>query len=242
MIASNLILSEIRTDIKIIGQAYNVASGIQLVNKKKPDILFLDVLMPDGTGFELLEKIDYHQFAIVFVSAHNEYAQLAIDFEAMAYLNKPIKTQSLSGAIERAQKRLEYRNHLQQLADLSEAIDNFHMRKLPTRLAISNRSGIHYLPIDKIVYLNRSKEKVKEGYTILHEDSGRSIGVYANLKAFAKRLKPYNNFMRVHRSFIINLTFVISYDHEGIVELSNGKKVPVSQQHQEELKLRMAAI
>lgn len=232
-----LLLPEQELKVEVLGSAFDVKSGVELIRAKKPEILFLDIEMPDGTGFDLLERVDYRQFAIVFITAHNYYARLAIDFAAMAYLEKPVSREGLSMALHRANERLLFRNYLQQFQDLQEATVNYRQQSLPRRLAVSNSAGIHYVPVNDIAYL-----EVGEGCTEIHQADGQRIAVSANLVEYERRLAPYRQFMRVFKSYIVNLEHVKVYRSDGHVVMQNGKAIPVSKSHQEELKARLAGI
>ncbi len=231
------LLSEFHPEVDVLGAAYNVKSGIELIKHKKPEILFLDIKLPDGTGFELLEGIDHHQFAIIFITGHNKYARLAIDFAALAYLGKPVAVGKLAEALNRSRERLLYRNFQQQYLDLQEVIENFRTQNLPSRLAVSNSSGVHYVPVCEITYLT-----VNQGCTEIHQIDGKRVFVSANLIEYNRRFAPYVGFMQIHRSFIVNLEHVSIYRNLGEVVLTNGQIIPVSQRHQEELKLRLQLI
>ena len=238
--ASHEVLSELlyqHPKVNIIGSAYNVANGLSMIRDKQPEMLFLDVKMPDGTGFELLEHLDYKKFAVVFISAHNEYAKIAFDFEAMAYLEKPISSRKLFEAIDRAEHRLLIRDFSKQVSDFREIAQNLHKNRLPSRLAISNSSGMHYLPINSIVYLS-----VNEGCTEIFTNDGRRVSVSANLIEYERRFKPYDQFMRVHRSYMVNLHYVSTVLSEGEAKLTSGMSVPISGKAIDSLKDKMKEI
>ncbi len=236
-VSLQLLLPEQEIHVDVLGSAFDVKSGVELIQAKKPEILFLDIEMPDGTGFDLLERVDYRQFAIIFVTAHNYYAQMAIDFAAMAYLDKPVSREKLSMALHRANERLLFRNYLQQFQDLQEATANYRQQALPRRLAVSNSAGIHYIPVGDIAYL-----EVGEGCTEIHQADGKRVVVSANLVEYERRLEPYRQFMRVFKSFIVNLEHVQVYRPDGYVVMQSGKAIPVSRLHQEQLKGRLAGI
>ena len=232
-----VLLTALHPEIAILGLADSVQSGLSLIERQQPDVLFLDIELPDGTGFDLLEKIDAGRFATVFVTAHSIYAQRAFDFEAMAYLNKPVAAEKLSFAISRARERLLQRTYQQQLADLREVIENYRQEKLPTRLAVSNNTGIHYIPVSDITFLT-----VDQGCTEIHQANGSRIMVSANLVEYERRFAAFPNFLKVHKSYILNLDYVSTYRNDGEVVLRNGQVVPVSQRHQEELKAGLGRV
>lgn len=230
----NSLLATLHPEVEVLGTAHSVDSGFQLIQNTRPDILFLDIELPDGTGFDLLERLKDQELATVFVTAHNQYAYLAFEFAAMAYLVKPIATDKLTRAIQQARERFERCTYTQKIQDLQEVVDNYRQQKLPSRLAISNSSGIHYLPIEEITHLT-----VDQGCTEVHQHNGNRVTVSANLIEYERRFAAFDHFLKVHRSYLINLHYVSSYLHEGEVLLRNGKSVPVSQRHQEELKERL---
>jgi two-component system, LytTR family, response regulator len=233
----NLLLPYIEPPIEVLGSAFDVRSGLELIRAKQPQILFLDVEMPDGTGFDLLEKIDYDRFAIVFITAHNKYALLAIDFAAMAYIQKPVDSEKLSKALSKAKERLLFRDYLEQRKDLREISGQVSEQRLPNRIAVSNSEGIHYVPINEIAYLT-----VQQGCTEIHQTNGQRVAVSSNLVEYEKRFALYRQFMRVHRSYIVNLEQVGVCKPDGEAVLRTGQVVPVSNLRLEELKSRLAAL
>ncbi len=224
------LLKHLHPEIKAVGHAYNVESGIELVNRKVPDMLFLDIQMPDGTGFDLLEKVEYHRFAIIFISGHEEYARTAIEFQAMAYLDKPVASEKLTRAIEDAKKRLTYRNFEEQTQDFQSMINDFRQKKPPTRLSVSNNTGFHYIPIENIKYL-----KVDKGCTMIYSLDYPKVSVSNNLVEYEERLAPYGYFMRVHRSFILNAKQVSSLSNDTAT-LFTEETIPVSRRHHAQLR------
>ncbi len=230
-------IKERHSEVLIQGHAYNVKEGLTLIEEKEPELLFLDIHMPDGTAFDLLEKIQYHEFAIVFITGHNEYARLAIDFAALAYLDKPVEKDKFSEAIQRAKERLAWRNVKEQLADLRQLIKTYQNEDLPSRLTVSTSSGIFYIPIEEITYLH-----VEQGVTYIYQANNTRVAVSAYLIHYERQFKPYRQFMRVHKSYLINLYYVEKYVHDGEVTLNGGVQVPVSGRKVEELKRRLGEL
>ena len=220
--------------ISIIGNALNVEAGIELINQRNPDIIFLDIKMEDGTGFDLLQQIEFIKYSIVFISAHNEYARLAIDFAAMAYLDKPIAPEKLSDAIKRAKDRMSLLSPKQRKEDVQEVIQSVNHKSLPSRIKVSNSSGQHYIPIDEITYIT-----VDSGCTEIHQLNGGRETVSANLVTYQKKFAKYTQFMRVHRSYIVNLCYVRTHRPSGIAILQNDVEIPISSRHQEEFEVRL---
>lgn len=226
-----LLLDALHPEITIKGSADRVSSGIDLVKEIQPDILFLDIELPDGTGFDLLEQLKNYHFATIFVTAHNHYARLAFDFAAMAYLNKPVGANNLSEAIHRARERVLIRTQVQQMEDFREVNQNFREKKLPTRLAVSNSNGIHYIPIDNITFLT-----VDKGCTEIYQSDGSRVIVSANLIEYERRFAEFPNFLKIHKSYTVNLHYISIYRPSGELLLTTGQILPVSQRHLDDLK------
>lgn len=233
----NVLLSTFHPEVSILGVANSVETGLQLIQAKQPELLFLDIELGDGTGFDILENIEFSNYATVFVTAHNHYARLAFDFAAMAYLVKPVDERKLSTAINLAQQRIQLLNYQQQVEALKEVIDNYRKEKLPNRLAVSNSTGIHYLPLEQITYLT-----VKEGCTEIHQTNGKRELVSANLVEYERRFADFPTFMKIHRSFMVNLAHVRTYRPDGHVILTTGQQIQVSNRHQEELRQRLGGV
>ncbi|MCB0630114.1 MAG: LytTR family DNA-binding domain-containing protein [Saprospiraceae bacterium] len=231
------LLTYLHPELDILGVADGVQSGIELILAKQPDLLFLDIKMHDGTGFDLLERIDHTQFAIIFTTGYDEYACLAFDFAAMAYLKKPIASDKLATAILRAEERLQQQTQAQQLAELREITENFRRRQLPRRIAVSNSSGTFYIPVDQITFLT-----VDEGCTEIHQLNGQRVIVSANLIEYENHFLRYPQFMRVHKSYLANLEHVRAFHRDGEAILENGLRIPVSQKNSKELKDRLTSL
>lgn len=237
-ISLQTLLSLKHPNIEITGKAGNIATATKLIEQQRPDILFLDIELEDGTGFDLLSRVNYHDFALIFITGFNHYARLAIEFEAMAYLDKPVDRTALAQAINRAQERLALRGIRQQLNDINLLIQNTQQRILPQRLAITNMLGIHYLLIDDIRYL-----AVKDGYTEFHQTEGPRVGVSSNLVEYERKLKDYPQFMRVHKSYLVNLKYVRSYyQSEAELEMIDGTRILVGKKHIDTLKKRLEGV
>ncbi|MEL7161967.1 MAG: response regulator, partial [Bacteroidota bacterium] len=139
-------LSIIDADVDLLACASTKASGITLIEQHEPDLLFLDIDLPDGTGFDLLEGLsDYGKYLIIFISGHGEHGRRALEFEALDYLDKPLMIDDLETALERAKRRYEQRNYVERMADIQEAIHNFRQEVLPKRLIVSNSKGFYFL-------------------------------------------------------------------------------------------------
>lgn len=236
LVIGNL-LEQHHPDIQIIANGYCVKEGLEMVQQYEPELLLLDIEMPDGTGFDLLNEIIHPQFYVVFVTGFNQYAQTAIRFGALDYLTKPINNTELTNAILKAQlKRLE-RIQLAQLEIMRETLSKLERKELPQRMSISTTEGVLYFPTDQVIRL-----EAMQNFTefMLLDDKRRLIASH-HLKKFESDLKPYTNFMRIHKSHLINLLKVhrLIKGEKSYVEMVDQTIIPVSKRYRKELEARM---
>ncbi len=210
----------------LVGNGYNVAQGFEIINQFKPDLVFLDIEMPDGTGFDLLQKFPELSFQVIFVTAHNKYAQKAIRFGALDYLLKPIINEELTEAISRAQQKIKQQISTKQLELMMETFQLFQQKKLPTRLAISTSEGIIYKQVKDIVRL-----EAKQNYTeFTFADSKNKLITSVNIGEYESQFSVYEELIRVHRSHIVNIDFIKQYSKSdgGYLIVGNREQVPVA--------------
>lgn len=218
----NSLLIQHHSEIEVVGSAYDVSSGIELIQSTQPELLFLDIELTDGTAFDLLAQIEAEKHLIIFVSSYNKYAIQAFDFAAMAYLTKPTAPEKLSQALRRAQIRFEQRNKLQRLEDIFEVRINFEQQKLPSRLAVSNTEGLHLIELDAIEWI-----AVQDSLVNIHETSSKTTYVSGNLVTYDRRLRPFRQFYRLSpKSPIVNLQNIIRIESDEVI-FRSGKRVTV---------------
>ncbi len=231
------ILKEVAADIEVVNGAMNLQSGLEIIEKEAPDLLFLDIDLGDGTGFELLEQLDYGKYLIIFISGHSQYGRRALEFEALAYLDKPLRALDLVKSIELAARRHEFRNYQERMADLAMALDNFKQKKLPTRLTIHNDSGYHFLPIGEIAYL-----KGGQGITTIVMMDGRKISRAKGLRYFATQFAAYPHFLKLHQNYLVNICKIRRLLPGRIVVLPDGVEVRISTESAQLLKKRIKEV
>ncbi|MEL7376032.1 MAG: LytTR family DNA-binding domain-containing protein [Bacteroidota bacterium] len=220
-------------EIELVGVANHVDAGVQLIQEQEPELLFLDIELYDRTSFELLEQIDYGRYAIVFATAHNQYAVRAFDFEAMAYILKPIEADALAAAIVRANKRIQERSYQESSEDLLRLMRQIQTQRPPDRITISNSEGFHFLYLADITHFASH-----DGCVIVHTNTDRRVSSAKNLIEYERQLRDYGNFFRCHKSFLVNTNQIVHarpYD----LTLSCGTVVPCSQVKWEGLKGRL---
>lgn len=207
-------------DIEAIPAGENVKSGIKAIEEHKPDIVFLDIQMPDGTGFDLLRSVQNKNFEVVFITAHEEFAIKAIKFSALDYLLKPIDPAELRLAVEKAIKAVEDKKEDSQFEALQYNIQPNQKR----RLVLKTQESVHVIELDQIIRCEADRN-----YTSFFLVGGKKILVSKTLKEYETLLTSHN-FLRIQQSHLINLDFVDRYDKGsgGSVVMKDGSEVPLS--------------
>ncbi|MCH2234897.1 MAG: LytTR family DNA-binding domain-containing protein [Crocinitomicaceae bacterium] len=201
-------------EIEVIGDANGVVSGAKLIKDLKPDLVFLDIQMPDGSGFDLLEILEDKDFKLIFTTASDEYAVKAFKFSAVDYLLKPIDPDELMDAVSRVTQQDSPADRVDLLKENLQ-----HTKKL----ALNTLEKIHIVSVDEIL---RCESEIN--YTKFHFTDGSRLLVTKTLKEFDKLLKDHN-FIRVHQSHLINAEFIKEFlKSDGNVVMKDGTKVPVS--------------
>lgn len=207
-------------DLETFPIGENVQSGIAAIESLRPDIVFLDIQMPDGTGFDLLKSVQNKDFEVVFITAHEEFAIKAIKFSALDYLLKPIDPTELREATEKAMKAIEDKRDEQQF----EALQNNIQPSQKKRLVLKTQESVHVVELEEIIRCEADRN-----YTSFFLTGGKKILVSKTLKDYEILLSSFH-FLRVQQSHLINLNFVDRYDkgNGGSVVMKDGSQVPLS--------------
>lgn len=217
-------IEQYNDDYIIIGQAKNVKEAVQLINNKLPDIVFLDIQMPDGTGFDVIKQLNNHTPEIIFCTAYDQFALKAIECSALAYILKPITQEKIFSALAKAQIKIDNNEKLLQYKILQEQVDN--KKEKQERFLISNAEGMHIIYFRQLVCCI-----AHSNYTDIHLESGKRITVSKTLKEIAFIVDEYPEFMRIHQSTIINfnkIKTVIKTEYNLNVVLQNEMSFLVS--------------
>lgn len=227
MIAS-IIQAEIN-DIEVIGEAENCSSAHQLIKIKKPDLVLLDINMPDGTAFNLLEKFDKIDFKIIFITAYEEFAVKAFKFSAIDYLLKPVDPDDLVNAIAKVAELYDLNNFQIKLNTFLSNLKS--SSKEDKRIVLRTAEALHVVNIQDIMHCESEKS-----YTQFFLSDGRKPIVSKTLKEFDDLLSPFG-FFRSHQSHLINLNYLESYEKRdgGAAILKDKSVIPVSVRKKEEL-------
>lgn len=219
--------------IAIADEADGIASGIEMINKHQPDLVFLDIQMRKGTGFDLLEKIDNINFEVIFITAYNQYAIDAFKFSAFGYLLKPIKTRELKEVIGKLETQLKNKKAgINQR--LKVLVENYGDQGEIQKLIINNVEGFQVVKINTIIRLEGDRN-----YTHFIVEEGKKITTSKNIGEYEELLNDYG-FFRVHQSTIISLRHVTAYQKGdgGRVEMTDGETVKVSRYRKAEFLIR----
>ncbi|MEM6802230.1 MAG: LytTR family DNA-binding domain-containing protein [Bacteroidota bacterium] len=211
--------------IEIMAEADSAVSAMDVIQEHKPQLLFLDIEMPNGNGFDLLSRLDRIDFEIIFVTAFNKYALKAIKFCALDYILKPIDILDLKSAVQKAEKRVLEQNQSQ---SWQVFLDNQKSQNNP-KIALPSGNQIDYIPIAEII-----RCRGEGNYTHFHLQTGKALMVSKTLKEFEELLKEHR-FIRVHQSHLINVRFVKSYvkSDGGYLRMEDQSEIPISRQRKE---------
>lgn len=188
-------------NITIIGQADSVASGEKIIRQLSPDIVFLDVDMPDGTGFELLQKLSPFNFKVIFITGYEDFAIKAFRFSAIDYLLKPLNAQDLIESVKKAEDSLGKEVFDMKLHNL---FMNLERPRNLQKLILKTSDRIYSINIQDIIHCESDKN-----YTTFHFINAPKLTVSTSLKEYEATLTPYG-FFRTHQSHLINMSF---FDH-----------------------------
>lgn len=228
------LLEKFCPDIAVVGEAGNIESGYQVIKDQEPDLVFLDIQMPNGNGFSLLKKFEPVMFQIVFVTSYDQYAISAIKFNALDYLLKPIEIDELKAAVQKAKKRIsEKDDHSTQIINL---INNSTEALHEHNISIHNKGKVKFIKLKELVYAEASVN-----YSDLYLVSGERIVTTKTLKEMEDILEGSNLFLRINKSCLVNVGFIDSYNKQEpyILTLKNGKEFEISRRRKQEVAARL---
>jgi two-component system LytT family response regulator len=221
-------------EVEIVSCCSGAEEAREKITQLHPELVFLDIAMPETNGFELLKQIPEIDFEIIFVTAHNSYMTQAFHFSAVDYLLKPVEDGLLAQAVKRAGKRIEEKTGNHQIETFLHNIQN---RSSPQKikLCIPSLRGFQVVEINEIIYCEASSN-----YTNFHFTSRPVICSSKPIHEYEEILSDCN-FVRVHKSFVVNLEHVKEYirGEGGSVMLSNNHEVEVSRRKKDMLMTRM---
>lgn len=219
-------------DIEILGEAESVKAGIRAIEQHRPNVVFLDIQLGDGTGFDILEQLAQKgtfNSHVVFITAHEQYAVKAFRFSALDFLLKPVDPEELRKVIEKIKKVLtnnESYAHIDLLLEnIRKKVDKFK------RIALSTSDGIHLFEVSDII-----RCESQDNYTKFYIKDSKPILIAKTLKEYEDLLSE-QGFERIHQSHLINLAYLKSYIKKdgGYAVMADNSHLPISQRKKERL-------
>lgn len=220
-------------DIAIAGEADSVKAGIAAIEAHTPDVIFMDIQLGDGTGFDILEqfaqkhgKLSSH---VVFITAHEEFAVKAFRFSALDYLLKPVDPEDLEKVVAKVRKALKTNDNFAHidllLENIRKKVDKFK------RIALSTSDGIHLFEVSDIIRLES-----QDNYTKFYIKDHKPVLIAKTLKEYEEMLSE-QGFERIHQSHLINLSYLKSYIKRdgGYAVMADNSHLPISQRKKERL-------
>lgn len=230
-----ILLSQFCKQVEVVGTARSVEDALSQTMKLKPDLIFLDIEMPSGTGFDFLEKSSCCNFEIIFITAHNNYAVKAFKYSAIDYILKPIEIDELVKAVEKVaelkQTNFDNRNKYNILFDNIREI-------IPQKLVVTIAGKYDYIDLRDVLYFELINNKI---YVHLDDDIVRSID--DSLSSIEESLFD-RDFYRIHPSYIVNTQKVkkIIKANNGNIELVNGSELPLNPLKKDEFIVKLSGI
>lgn len=214
-------------DVKVLAEASSALEGLQIVREHEPDLVFLDVEMPQHTGFQFLEFFKEINFEVIFTTAHAHYALKAFEVSAIGYLLKPVQVPQLLKVLETVREKSEFKTTMEHVQALRE---NVNPDKKVKKIALPVARGLRFISVDEIVYL-----KADGSYTQFFMSNGEKILIAKKLKIFEGLLEG-SGMYRTHRSYLINLDHVDEYVKQdgGYVLMSNGDAASLARDRKED--------
>jgi two-component system, LytTR family, response regulator len=215
------------SNITLLASCEGAADTLPLLQKQQPDILFLDIEMPDMNGFQLLEKIPSPSFSIIFTTAYNEYALKAIKQSALDYLLKPVDKQELMDAVKKAEENLLKKKEI----NVHELLHLLHHKTESKRFAVPTMEGLIMVNADEVLYCESDNSYCK----IFFAAGGKPLVISKTLKDVEEMLHSAD-FFRIHNSYFINMKYFQKYirGEGGEVVMNNGAHLPVSRTRKHE--------
>jgi two-component system LytT family response regulator len=220
-----LLIEKFIPELKVVAATSEPSQGIKLITDFHPDIVFLDINMPEMNGFEMLNNLSFRNFALIFTTAHAEHALRALKSNALYYLLKPIDIEDLQEAVQKVKSGKEKKK----LPDLSKFYSDLDKNN---KIALNTKNRVEYLDKRDIIRLESDSN-----YTHVYNVNGEELTISKTIGEFEDLLcKPGSIFMRVHQSHIVNLNHVVRFkkDSIGVIITRDSCEVPLSKQKRDE--------
>lgn len=217
--------------VEVCGTALNAETAKSLLYTHQPDLLFLDIQMPQQNGFDLLRSLPAYHFEVIFVTAYDQYAIQALRFSAVDYLLKPVDINELQAAVERAHRQHQVKEQNRLLQNLMHFLKTDHQQE-EHRIALATTQETRFVKTSDIIRCESSNN-----YTTFYLINHETLLVCKPIYAYDDLLRKYG-FMRCHQSHLVNKVFIKSWKKEfgDFLLLTDGSEVPISRNKKEEVK------
>ncbi|MEL6864649.1 MAG: LytTR family DNA-binding domain-containing protein [Bacteroidota bacterium] len=213
-------LTEYCEEVEVVGEAEDVESGIELLKKQTVDLALLDIEMPGGDGFEILNAFPYKHFKVIFITGYDQYAIRAIKYAALDYLLKPLDLSELKQAIRKAQRLNNDQSERLQVLE-----QQYHQEEQQLQqIVLPDRGQYNLIHLKEVLYIS-----AQGSYVLFYLEDGSSK-ITSNSLSYYEELLPNDRFFRIHKSHIVNVAKVKSYEtgRAGNALLTNGMSIPVA--------------
>lgn len=207
------------SEIEIVGEAASVFNAVKAINMLKPDIVFLDIEIEEGTGFDVLQQCDYKEFEVIFITGFDDQAIKAIKVGALDYLLKPVDDDEFKAAVLKALKATTSKNTVEKQA---EVVFDYWNESPKKKIILKTLDYIHSVLEENIIYC-----KSDGNYTTFYRQNADKIVISKSLKKVEEILSE-DNFIRCHQSYMVNKNHVVKYSHQGYLIIKSDMKIPVS--------------
>ena len=224
-----MMIQKIHADFEIVGECENVGQGLRTIAETSPDVVFLDVKMPDGSGFDLLQRLGTVEFEVVFVTGFDEFALKAFDHNALDYVLKPVDQDKLRTTLDRVVKRVTVKpSYLRE----SEQITYRSLARIP----VHSNDKVFLLPVEDVMYARAS-----EGCTLFYKSRDERYVSSRQLSDFTPLFERQKQFLRIDRATVINLDHMASYTKgpRCFINMKDGESFAVSRRKKAEVLLAL---
>jgi two-component system LytT family response regulator len=224
----HFLLREYCKDVEVIGLANSVDAAFKIIKSEVPDLVFLDIRMPEKDGFKLLESLKEINFEVIIVTAYNQYAIQAIKFCAIDYLLKPIDIVELSKAVDQVALRISQKQENERLKQL---INHMHLKDAPLKIGLASQNKVDFVETGRII-----RCEADNNYTHVFLDKKEKKTISKTLKEFEELLKEHG-FIRLHQSHLVNSAHIQSYQKSdgGNIQMIDGTIIPISRAKKNEI-------
>lgn len=223
--ALGILLEKYCPEVEVIGTAQSVEEAIETIDDLQPELVFLDIALPDGQGFEVLERVEHKDFEVIFTTAYDQYALTAFEFSALDYILKPINVEKLKQSVARFQSLKGEREISSRVGVLKDSLNNIN-----ERIILSSMDGFEVFKIADII-----RCEANGSYTTFFIKGGIKVVTSKTLNNFEKLLAD-QPFARVHSKHLVNLLFIKKYisGRGGYIVFEDGSQVDVSERKKKE--------